>query len=866
VHLAADAAARSPAPDPLTSLTAPGAPVTTWVEHDLLPTLPTEAVGLLRLLAGLGLVTADLVSSLPDSPDPAAYDLLVRTGLVVPHPRDQLLGRPGHHVVPLVAAVVAQEPEPETWRHLARWYADRQLWFAAVDAHARVGEAQAADRLLAAHGPAMVASGDAAGVVDLLAGRGRSTGDLERGVLLTLAAAHATLGDGETALGLLAPLTRHAEEQGWDVRLATDVAAVQFSQGHLPAALATLDRVAASSLPDHADGIRWRATRVNVASMLGADDEAAALASETLTLARDAGADGDLVAAHLAMAKVSAGSRKSAHLSHALEASRRCGDVVQLARILGNQTYTMLAGVRCDEAVHVGREAVRATELVRPMGALTAALHNLAEGLSRTGEYAEARWHLRRAIAVSHRIGPNRAASSLAGLGDVHRALELRQQGRAAYEEAITLARASQERQVLVPALAGLARLVVDEDPVEARARAEEAVALATAGLAPYAWVALGWVELAEGDAMRATELAADAATRAREQRALDLLAEALELTAAATDDADAARAALLEGRAIWVGGGAGPDADRVAVLLGRLEGADRDTRRQGREAARRLQRLGVTRLHGRPLAEDPVGKEIEVQLLGRFEVAVGGHPVPLPAWKSRQARTLVKVLAARRGRPVSRGELCEILWPDADPVKTSHRLSVLLTTVRGVLDPEKTWPADRYLSSDNRGVWLDLRRVGVDADELLADADHGAALLEGGAVEEARQVLAEVDQRYRGEVFEDEPYEEWVTEDWAVALKEEARAAWVRSLRHLATAATRQGRSNDASALLVRLLSVDPYDERVHRGLVRTLVRAGRHGEARRAFDRWTEAMVAVDAPAPDTDELVPRPRPPDR
>ena len=46
---------------------------------------------------------------------------------------------------------------------------------------------------------------------------------------------------------------------------------------------------------------------------------------------------------------------------------------------------------------------------------------------------------------------------------------------------------------------------------------------------------------------------------------------------------------------------------------------------------------------------------------------------------------------------------------------------------------------------------------------------------------------------------------------------------------------------------------SADPYDTNVHRLLVTTLVRCGRHGEARRAFARWAEAMDVVDAPPPD-------------
>jgi DNA-binding SARP family transcriptional activator len=71
--------------------------------------------------------------------------------------------------------------------------------------------------------------------------------------------------------------------------------------------------------------------------------------------------------------------------------------------------------------------------------------------------------------------------------------------------------------------------------------------------------------------------------------------------------------------------------------------------------------------------------------------------------------------------------------------------------------------------------------------------------------------------------------------------------------VRRLATLRSRQNRIDDAQGLLVRLLVVDPYDEQVHRMLVRTLARAGRHGEARRAFRRWRDAMRAIDAPLPD-------------
>src|SRR5690606_37606148 len=110
----------------------------------------------------------------------------------------------------------------------------------------------------------------------------------------------------------------------------------------------------------------------------------------------------------------------------------------------------------------------------------------------------------------------------------------------------------------------------------------------------------------------------------------------------------------------------------------------------RAREAARALQRLGIRAPVGRPAGD--AGRSVSITVLGRFAVAVGGVEVPLPAWRSRQARTLVKILAAYRGRVVTRARLCDLLWPDDDPARTGHRLSVLLATVRGVLDPAKAW------------------------------------------------------------------------------------------------------------------------------------------------------------------------------
>ena len=304
-------------------------------------------------------------------------------------------------------------------------------------------------------------------------------------------------------------------------------------------------------------GVEWRACRVQLLAMLGRRDEARALATETLRVAEALGDSRALAAAHLASSRTSTGARKEAHLEEALRAAIRTGDVVTAALVQVNRSHLLLATARYAEAVVAAREALRLAEMSCPTGRLSTALHNLGEALGFTGEYDEARWQLQRAVGHSRRLGPGRTASGLYGIAEIHRQLGHDAQAAAAYDEAIGLARTSGELQVLVPALAGLARLQVRRDEDAAAANAAEAEELATPALLPLALVASGWVALGRGERKEAARTARRAAEAAGSVQAFDLLAEALELVGV-TDD-DPATSATRSARRCPSGATAGP-------------------------------------------------------------------------------------------------------------------------------------------------------------------------------------------------------------------------------------------------------------------------------------------------------------------
>ena len=126
------------------------------------------------------------------------------------------------------------------------------------------------------------------------------------------------------------------------------------------------------------------------------------------------------------------------------------------------------------------------------------------------------------------------------------------------------------------------------------------------------------------------------------------------------------------------------------------------------------------------------------------------GVPVPLSAWQTRKSRDLLKILVCRRGRETPRELVMESLWPGEDPGKLGNRLSVALSTLRSVLDPEKRFDAEHFVRADRQSISLSLSAVLVDVEVFLHEAETGLTLRATGA-DEANEWLAQAEAAVRG-------------------------------------------------------------------------------------------------------------------
>jgi len=204
----------------------------------------------------------------------------------------------------------------------------------------------------------------------------------------------------------------------------------------------------------------------------------------------------------------------------------------------------------------------------------------------------------------------------------------------------------------------------------------------------------------------------------------------------------------------------------------------------------------------------------MRVRMLGKLHLARGGKDRPLPA--SRKVRGLLAYLALAP-RPVSRSQLCELLW-DA-PVDPRGELRWCLSKVRALVNDRGV---ARVMTAGDT-IALDLEDCFVDAIEVARAADKGFEKL---GIDRQRRLAA----LFEGDFLEGlDMGHSPVFEGWLIAQRRRFRACHIALLEHLA------GRVPDeeACAYLEKWRELAPFDRRAHEALLADLARRGRDGEA---------------------------------
>ncbi len=694
-----------------------------------------------------------------------------------------------------------------------------------------------------------VADGDAQAV--LRAVTGRSDESLRPGEVAVLA----------RAADLLAP-----DGGPLPAGLAWRLGYALHQTGSFAEALAVYARVAAGQ--EETDPVDTAFLLSSKASSLWATGDAEAsrsAADAALAAAHASGDDAAIAAAWVSQALVCVleGDLDANLVAYekGLAAAERAGDVLTQARIHNNLGSRCNAEGRYTEALpHLDRAIALAESVAAPPPVRALSLVTRSDSLLGLGRVDECLAELHLARTLTRASESPLLGLAVVGIGDANRLCGNATQAALAYREALVIAERTGNAQIAVPALSGLARALVVDDVDEAQGLVKRALDQPAAVGQVDPLLAAGWVCLATGDREAAGEFSRLAVREAGRRHDSRGLAEALELQSLLVTGPGAVDL-LDEAGSLWRRTDNAVGIASNQVLRAR---ATNDTV-QEQVARRRLRALGVRddamRIAGPLQALGTADRaRVSIRTLGAFAVLCDGEPVPASAWQSRKSRDALKILAGKRGRPITREALADHLWPDSDG--SGNRLSVVLSTLRSVLDPHKEHASDHFLRADRESVRLVTDHVDLDTVVFTQTAvsaltalrsgrrpGRGTGLSETGVVEELERAAA----MYTGHYLEDDPYS-----DFTVTVRDELLSLALEVKRELALVLIARGEQQRAIPWLVGLIADDPYDEPAWRQLIAALHEGRRHGEARRAYRGYTVRMNEIGTPAATLEELL--------
>ncbi len=251
----------------------------------------------------------------------------------------------------------------------------------------------------------------------------------------------------------------------------------------------------------------------------------------------------------------------------------------------------------------------------------------------------------------------------------------------------------------------------------------------------------------------------------------------------------------------------------------------------------------------------------LEIRLLGRFQVLRHGRELPASTFGGRLPRTLVRVLALRRGALVPRDVLADILWGERAPADPDANLDVLVHRARRALvDPEL------IITGSSGYALADDDRVRVDVEAFRAEVVDGRAHMarndDAGALRAFQRAL---------DAWSGEPLAEDFYADWAQPYRDELQRLQLEALEAGARAALRLGNPTVATQLAEMAIVRDPWREPARLLLIDALAEAGDRTGAIRAFEDMRRSFDEELGSPPSAeafalvDRLRRRPTPPD-
>lgn len=233
----------------------------------------------------------------------------------------------------------------------------------------------------------------------------------------------------------------------------------------------------------------------------------------------------------------------------------------------------------------------------------------------------------------------------------------------------------------------------------------------------------------------------------------------------------------------------------------------------------------------------------LTVRTLGSFSVFCSGKEI---SFKRAASLHIFQFLITNRGTEKNRDVISEEIFSNTKMDHLNH-FHVALSALRKDLNPpDSPRGTSPYIIRNRDRYRLNMQYVRLDADEFLE-----LSTAEYPTDEERIAALIKADELYKGDYFEEYPYEYYLE-----AERERLRKIRIRNLYEIAVYYTQSREYAQAANYYEKILDLDPYEDRAYLECCRVMLRIHAAQRAKKIADKMIR-FVEGDMGIPCRDRL---------
>lgn len=234
----------------------------------------------------------------------------------------------------------------------------------------------------------------------------------------------------------------------------------------------------------------------------------------------------------------------------------------------------------------------------------------------------------------------------------------------------------------------------------------------------------------------------------------------------------------------------------------------------------------------------------IDICLLGKFNISINGIPINDDEWKTKKIKGILEYLSLYKGKSVTRDLLMETFWPDSDKKSAAASLRAALYELKKVLAKYgvKNDGGTSFIHEKAGSLEIkpnNMLSIDIDIFQSLYD-EYKSKSKKGIDKKQLLIVLEKANSIYSGDLLPAEIYADWTFTD-----RETFKTIFQETVTALASLYIEENEINMAEKLLLRTLSIDPYNEEACFMLINLYVSANQRSRAAKLYLDFEKRLI---------------------